>query len=320
MNSRLLGTGSYLPERVVSNAELSETVDTSDEWIIARTGIGQRHIVAAGQTTGDMAIAAAQKALQAAGIDGRAVDLVVVATTTPDNTFPATAGKVQAEIGAAGAFFDIQAVCSGFVYALSVVDALLKTGAHRTALVIGADALSRIVDWQDRNTCILFGDGAGAVVLQAEPATGAPVRGILSTHLHGAGATRDLLYVDGGAGSNQKTGFIHMEGRDVFKHAVAKLAECTLESLEANGLNVADVAGFIPHQANQRILDALAKKLEIPADKVVSTVAKHANTSAASIPLALDDAMQQGRFKAGDVLSMQAIGGGLAWGSALIRL
>ncbi len=311
------GCGSYLPERVMDNDELSGIVDTNDEWIVERTGIQQRHIAADGEMTSDMAARAAECALQAAGIGAADIDAIVLATTTPDNTFPSTATRVQHLLGMEQGFaFDIQAVCTGFVYALSVADNFIKSGQCRTVLVIGTDALTRIMDWEDRGTCILFGDGAGAVVLQAGEGEN---RGILSTHLYSDGSTRDLLYVDGGVGLTQTAGKMRMQGREVFKHAVTKLAECTLEALRHDGLQTDDIDWVVPHQANIRILDATIKKLGLPYEKLIATVATHANTSAASIPLALDTATRDGRIKQGDLIAIQAIGGGLTWGSCLVR-
>jgi 3-oxoacyl-[acyl-carrier-protein] synthase-3 len=314
--SVIIGCGSYLPEKVLTNRDLEKMVETSDSWIEERTGIKKRHIIGEKETTADMAAKAARMALSNACIKPEDVDLIVVATTTPDNTFPSTATRVQHLLGAKkGAAFDVQAVCAGFIYALSVTDNFIKTGQSRCALVIGADALSRIVDWTDRGTCILFGDGAGAVVLTP----GEMERGILSTHLYSDGSTRDLLYVDGGPGSNAKCGVIHMEGKEVFRHAVQKLSDVTLEALAANHLDIKELDWLVPHQANLRILDAVARRLELPAEKVITTVAEHANTSAASIPLAIHVAVKQGKFKKGQLICLEAIGGGLAWGSALLR-
>lgn len=320
--SVIQGVGSYLPAQVVTNDELAQRVDTSDEWIRERTGILRRHIAADGEFTSDLAIAASRRALEHAGMAGTDIDLFVVATATPDNTFPATAAKVQAALGRPGVpSFDIQAVCSGFVYGLSVVDNAIRCGQAKTALFIGAETFSRILDWEDRGTCVLFGDGAGAVVLTAEEGAGTTAdRGILSTHLHSDGRQHDLLYVDGGASTTQTTGHLRMEGREVFRHAVVNLADAVRESLEANGISIEDVDWLVPHQANKRILDATAKKLKIPADKVIVTVDDHANTSAASIPLALATGVGDGRIKTGDLVLMEAMGGGFTWGSALVRL
>ena len=320
--SVILGTGSALPAKRVSNAELAETVDTSDEWITERTGIKFRHIASPEETTGTLAIAAARTALEAAGLDGKDIDLIVLATATPDHTFPATATKVQAAIGMTGGIaFDVAAVCSGFLYALSVADSMLRTGMARRALVIGAETFSRILDWEDRGTCVLFGDGAGAVVLGLETAaegdTGA--RGILTTELHADGRHHDLLYVDGGPSSTGTVGKVRMKGREVFRHAVVNLAEVMEQVLDRLGLTSADIDWVVPHQANARILDATARKLGLPPEKVVVTVDKHANTSAASVPLALDTAVRDGRIQRGDLLVLEAMGGGLTWGAAVIR-
>jgi 3-oxoacyl-[acyl-carrier-protein] synthase III len=323
--SKILGCGSYLPERVVTNAELTKTVDTSDEWIVERSGIRQRHIASDGQFTSDLALKAAERALEHASIKAENVDMVIVATTTPDNTFPATATKVQHDLGmTTGAAFDIQAVCSGFVFALSVADNMIKGGQADTIVVIGAETFSRILDWEDRGTCVLFGDGAGAVVLQASPddvpnEDTITAQGILSTHIHSNGSSRDLLYVDGGPSSTQTVGHVRMAGREVFRHAVTNLANIVGETLDAHGLHSDDIDWLVPHQANKRILDSTARKLGISADRVVVTVDRHANTSAASIPLALDEAVKDGRIKRGDLVLMEAMGGGLTWGSGLVR-
>ena len=328
--SIVAGCGSYLPERVVTNGELAERVDTSDEWIVARTGIRQRHIAAEGEVTSDLAFFAAERALKHAGILASDLDLLVLATTTPDQTFPATATKVQHRLGMInGAAFDVQAVCSGFVYGLAVADNFIKVGQAKTVVLIGAETFSRLLDWQDRGTCVLFGDGAGAVVLRAaengedEDEFGETGhnrgRGVLSTHIYSDGSTSDLLYVDGGPSSTQTVGHVRMNGREVFRHAVTNLAEIVHESLEANGLTTDDIDWFVPHQANKRILDSTAKKLGLPADKIVVTVERHANTSAASIPLALDEALKDGRIKTGDLVLLEAMGGGLTWGAGLVR-
>lgn len=328
--SLILGCGSYLPERVVTNHELAARVDTTHEWIVERTGIERRHIAADGELTSDLAHAAAERAIAHAGIDVDDIDLVIVATTTPDQTFPSTATKVQARLGMSnGAAFDIQAVCSGFLYGLSVSDAFIKARQAETVLLIGAETFSRILDWEDRTTCVLFGDGAGAVVLQAaangaaDPATAGAghnlERGILSTHLHSDGKLNDILYVDGGPSSTQTVGHVRMQGREVFRHAVNNLAAVVDEALEANGLEREDISWIVPHQANKRILDSTARKLGMPPEKVVTTVDRHANTSAASIPLALDEAVRDGRIKRGDLLLLEAMGGGLTWGSCLVR-
>ena len=323
--SKILGCGSYLPERVVTNAELAKTVDTSDEWIVERSGIRQRHIASDGQFTSDLALKAAERALEHASIKAKNVDMVIVATTTPDNTFPATATKVQHNLGmTTGAAFDIQAVCSGFIFALSVADNMIKGGQADTIVVIGAETFSRILDWEDRGTCVLFGDGAGAVVLQASPddvpdEDTITAQGILSTHIHSNGSTRDLLYVDGGPSSTQTVGHVRMVGREVFRHAVTNLANIVGETLDAHGLRSDDLDWLVPHQANKRILDSTVRKLGMSADRVVVTVDRHANTSAASIPLALDEAVKDGRIKRGDLVLMEAMGGGLTWGSGLVR-
>lgn len=327
--TEIIGCGSYLPERVVTNAELSTRLDTTDEWIVSRTGIRQRHLAADGELTSDLALKAAERALEAADVAAAEIDMVVLATTTPDNTFPATATKVQDKLGMTnGAAFDIQAVCSGFIFGLAVADNFIKTGQCKTVLLIGAETFSRILDWRDRSTCVLFGDGAGAVVLRAgEGAPDANVgetghnrgAGILSTHLHSEGSTNNLLYVDGGPSSTQTVGHVRMNGREVFRHAVTNLAAIVGEALEANGLATEDIDWLVPHQANKRILDSTARKLGLPEEKIVITVDRHANTSAASIPLALDEAVRDGRIKKGDLILMEAMGGGLTWGAGLVR-
>jgi 3-oxoacyl-[acyl-carrier-protein] synthase-3 len=291
--SEIAGCGAYLPARVVTNDELAAKIDTSDEWIVERTGIRERHIAAAGETTSDLAVAAGRAALRNADMTADDIDLIVLATATPDYTFPATATQVQAQLGMHhGAAFDVQAVCSGFIYALSVADNFIKTGQSRGALVIGAETFSRILDWEDRTTCVLFGDGAGAIVLRQAPrGDSATDRGVLSTHLHSDGRHRESLYVDGGPSSSQSTGFLRMQGKEVFRHAVTNLASVVQEALEANRLTAEDVDWVVPHQANQRILDATARKLRIDPAKVISTVSRHANTSAASVPLALSTAV-----------------------------
>ena len=329
IRSEIIGCGSYLPERVVTNAELSAKLDTTDEWITSRTGIRQRHLAADGELTSDLALKAAERALEAAGVSAAEVDMVVLATSTPDLTFPATATKVQYRLGMAnGAAFDIQAVCSGFVFGLSVADNFIKTGQCKTILLIGAETFSRILDWEDRSTCVLFGDGAGAVVLRAgQDDSDANLgetghnrgRGVLSTHLHSDGATNDLLYVDGGPSSTQTVGHLRMNGREVFRHAVNNFTSIVEEALEANGLSADDIDWVVPHQANKRILDGTRRKLGLPAEKIVITVDRHANTSAASIPLALDEAIRDGRIKQGDLVMMLAMGGGLTWGAGLVR-
>ena len=317
--SVLLGTGSALPERAVSNAELAKTVDTSDQWIVDRTGIRNRHIAGKGETTGTLAILAARRALEAAGLEGKDIGLIVLATATPDNTFPATAAKVQHAIGANGGIaFDVAAVCSGFLYAIAVADSMLQSGMAQRALVIGAETMSRILDWEDRTTCVLFGDGAGAVVLESrEVAEDGP--GIIASRLHADGAHCDLLCVDGGPSSTGTVGHIRMRGPEVFKHAVVNLAGVLAEVLAAAGIEPKDVDWVVPHQANQRILDATARKFGLPPEKVVVTVDRHANTSAASVPLALDTAVRDGRIKPGDLLVLEAMGGGFTWGACVLR-
>jgi 3-oxoacyl-[acyl-carrier-protein] synthase-3 len=315
------GVGAYLPKRIVTNAEMSKLVDTSDEWIVERTGIRQRHIAADNEFTSDLAIAAAKQALVRAAIDPVDIDLIICATTTPDRTFPATAVKIQSGLGVTkGAAFDIQAVCSGFVYAMATADTFLRTGQFQRALVVGAETFSRLLDWTDRSTCVLFGDGAGAVVLEAIPQSGQSTdRGILATKIRSDGRFEDLLYVDGGPGSTKTTGHVRMNGREVFRHAVQKISGVIEETLVASGFAVRDIDLFVPHQANQRILDGIAKKLGVSEDKIVSTLAMHGNTSAASIPLALNSAFEQHRIKDGSVVLMEAIGGGLSWGAVLVR-
>lgn len=317
--SRVLGTGSALPRRVVTNAELAERVDTSDEWIVARTGIRQRHIAGDDETTATLATAAARAALADAGIDASTIGLIVLATATPDNTFPATATKVQAALGCNGGIaFDVAAVCSGFLYALATADSLLTTGMAKRALVIGAETFSRILDWEDRTTCVLFGDGAGAVVLEAPGAD--TDAGILGTRLHADGDQHDLLYVDGGPSSTQTVGHVRMRGPEVFRHAVVNLADVLKEVLEDTGTSTGEIDWVVPHQANARILDATARKLGIAPEKVIVTVDRHANTSAASVPLALDVARKDGRIKPGDLVMLEAMGGGFTWGASLIRM
>ena len=321
LRSVVLGCGSYLPSRILSNDELARSVDTTDEWIVQRTGIRERHIAAPGEVTSDLAINAAKAALANAHIEASAIDLIVLGTSTPDQTFPATAVSVQSALGITrGAAFDLQAVCSGFVYALSIADSLLRTGAHKRALVIGAETFSRILDWNDRTTCVLFGDGAGAVVLEAQeqPGTSAD-RGILTTHLRSDGRHKAKLYVDGGVSSTQTVGHLRMEGREVFKHAVAMITDVIEDAFEATGTSAADIDWFVPHQANKRIIDGSAHKLGIAPDKVVITVDRHGNTSAASIPLALADAVADRRIKRGNLILLEAMGGGFTWGSALLR-
>lgn len=318
--SRILGCGSYLPANVVTNRDLEARVDTSDDWIVQRTGIRSRHIAADGELTSDLAIAAAARALEHAGVDAASIDCIVLATTTPDNTFPATATKVQAALGTKGFALDIQAVCAGFVYAMSIADNFIRLGQANRVLVIGAETFSRLLDWKDRTTCVLFGDGAGAVVMEGYDAAGTSAdRGVLSTHLHSDGAQYGLLYVDGGPSTTGTAGHVRMNGQDVFRHAVSKLSSVVEEALAANGLEPSAVDWLVPHQANQRIIDGIARKLKLPTDKVVLTVDRHGNTSAASIPLALCEAVHDGRVKRGDLILMEAIGGGLTWGAAMVR-
>ena len=320
LRSVLVGTGSALPKRAVSNAELAQTVDTSDEWIVERTGIRNRHIAGEGETTSTLATEAARNALAAAGLTPADIGLIVLATATPDQTFPATATQVQHALGCnGGVAFDVAAVCSGFLYALGVADSLLRTGMAQRALVIGAETFSRILDWDDRTTCVLFGDGAGAVVLEArDVAEDGP--GILATRLHADGAHNGLLYVDGGPSSTGTVGHVRMKGPEVFRHAVVNLAQVLREVLADQGLTCADIDWVVPHQANQRILDATARKLGLPPEKVVVTVDRHANTSAASVPLALDTAVRDGRIKPGDLVMLEAMGGGFTWGASLLRV
>ncbi len=319
--SVVLGCGSYLPQKVLTNAELAARLDTSDEWIVQRTGIRQRHIAADGEFTSHLAINAARAALEHAGIDAQAIDLIVLATSTPDNTFPATAVAVQNALGINhGVAFDLQAVCSGFVFALATADNFLRCGAHKRALVIGAETFSRILDWNDRGTCVLFGDGAGAVVLEAQEQPGESTdRGILTTHLRSDGRHKAKLFVDGGPSSTQTVGHLRMEGREVFKHAVGMITDVIVDAFNATGATADDIDWFVPHQANKRIIDASAHKLHIAPQKVVLTVDLHGNTSAASIPLALTIAVRDGRVKKGDLVLFEAMGGGFTWGSALVR-
>ncbi|MBB5051494.1 3-oxoacyl-[acyl-carrier-protein] synthase-3 [Afipia massiliensis] len=321
MRSVVLGYGSYLPERILTNAELAKMVDTSDEWIVQRTGIKERHIAAEGEFTSHLGLKAAQAALANAGIDAQSIDLIVLATSTPDNTFPATAVAIQHGLGINhGAAFDLQAVCTGFIFALATADNFLKSGAFKRALVIGAETFSRILDWNDRGTCVLFGDGAGAVVLEAQPQAGTTAdRGILTTHLRSDGRHKDKLFVDGGPSSTQTVGHLRMEGREVFKHAVGMITDVIVDAFQATGTTANDVDWLVPHQANKRIIDASAKKLHIAPQKVVLTVDRHGNTSAASIPLALAAAVDDGRIKRNDLLMLEAMGGGFTWGSALLR-
>ncbi|WP_198045735.1 beta-ketoacyl-ACP synthase III [Novosphingobium aquimarinum] len=322
--SILVGTGSALPKRAVSNAELAESLDleTSDEWIVERTGITNRYIAGDDETTASLATIAACEALEAAGMAASDIDLIVLATATPDQTFPATATVVQQNLGCNGGIaFDVAAVCSGFLYALGVADSMLRSGMANRALVIGAETFSRILDWEDRTTCVLFGDGAGAIVLEArEVSDGPDERGILATRLHADGAHNQLLFVDGGPSTTGTVGKLRMKGREVFRHAVFNLAQVLREVLEDTGLQVSDIDWLVPHQANARILDATAKKLALPAEKVIMTVAQHANTSAASVPLALSVAVRDGRIQQGDLVMLEAMGGGFTWGASLIRM
>lgn len=322
VRSRIIGCGAYLPERIVTNAEMARMVDTTDEWIVERTGIRQRHMAAEGENTSDLATNAAKRALAAAGLSGSDVDLLLLGTTTPDHTFPATAVKVQAQLGMTqGAAFDLQAVCSGFVYALAVADNFIRAGQVRTALVIGAETFSRLIDLNDRNTCVLFGDGAGAVVLRADSGDGTNRdRGILSTHLHSDGRQHDLLFTKGGPSTSNAYGGLHMQGKEVFRHAVLNLARVANEALEANDYTTADLDWLVPHQANMRILDGTARKLNMPPEKVVITVERHANTSAASVPLALAEAVGDGRIQPGHLVLLEAMGGGFTWGACLARM
>jgi 3-oxoacyl-[acyl-carrier-protein] synthase III len=321
MRSVVLGYGSYLPERILTNAELATMVDTSDEWIVQRTGIKQRHMAAEGEFTSHLGLKAAQAAIAKAGIDTQSIDLIVLATSTPDNTFPATAVAIQNGLGIThGAAFDLQAVCSGFIFALATADNFLKSGAFKRALVIGAETFSRILDWNDRGTCVLFGDGAGAVVLEAQPQSGTSAdRGVLTTHLRSDGRHKDKLFVDGGPSTTQTVGHLRMEGREVFKHAVGMITDVIVDAFEATGTTAEDIDWLVPHQANKRIIDASAKKLHIAPQKVVLTVDHHGNTSAASIPLALAAAADDGRIKRNDLIMLEAMGGGFTWGSALLR-
>jgi 3-oxoacyl-[acyl-carrier-protein] synthase-3 len=321
MRSVVIGCGSYLPSHILTNVDLARKVDTSDAWITQRTGIQERRIAAVGEFTSDLALAAARRALDAGNIDPQSIDLVVLATSTPDNTFPATAVAVQAGLGITrGAAFDLQAVCSGFVFALTTADGLLRTGAFKRALVIGAETFSRLLDWSDRSTCVLFGDGAGAVVLDAVTQSGSRSdRGILTAHLRSDGRHKDKLYVDGGPSSTQTVGRLRMEGREVFKYAVAMITDVVVAAFAATGYTAADIDWFVPHQANKRIIDGSAQKLGIAPEKIVTTVDRHGNTSAASIPLALSVAVADGRIKQGDLILMEAMGGGFTWGAILLR-
>ncbi len=321
VRSVLAGVGAYLPERVVTNDELAARIDTSDAWIRERTGIGQRHVANAKETCAFMGTSAAAAALRDAGAAASDVDAIILATSTPDQAFPATALRVQAALGVTRGFgFDLSAACAGFIYALSVADGMIRAGQAHGVLVIGSEVYSRILNWQDRGTCVLFGDGAGAVFLYKGEGSGSIDRGILSTHLHAQGTLGDILYVDGAVGQPDRPGTLVMNGREVFRHAVIRLAEAVDEALAANGLSRRDVDWLVPHQANLRIIDAMGKRLGLPSDRVVVTVDRHANTSAASVPLALAEAVQDGRIRRGDLVLMEALGGGLTWGSALVRM
>jgi 3-oxoacyl-[acyl-carrier-protein] synthase III len=315
------GVGSYLPRRKLTNQDLEKLVDTSHDWIVQRTGIEERHIAEDDETTSVLGIKAAEAALADAGLTANDIDLVICATSTPDYTFPSTATMIQTGLGMThGAAFDLQAVCTGFVYAVATADKFLQSGSHRRALVVGAETFSRILDWNDRTTCVLFGDGAGAIVLEAQEGEGTSAdRGVLTSHLRSDGRYRDKLYVDGGPGSTKTTGVLKMEGREVFKFAVGMVADVVQDAFKATGTSADELKWFVPHQANRRIITASAEKLGIAQEKVVITVNKHGNTSAASIPLALDAARKDGRIKDGDLVMIEAIGGGFTWGSALIR-
>jgi 3-oxoacyl-[acyl-carrier-protein] synthase-3 len=320
--SRIVGFGSYLPENIVTNDDLAEKIDTSDEWIRKRTGIAQRHIAAEGEFTSDIAEKAARAAMADASVESGDIDLIVLATATPDNTFPSTATRVQSALGMRrGAAFDVQAVCAGYVYALAMADNMIRLGQADTAIVIGAEVFSRILDWDDRGTCVLFGDGGGATVLRASDEAGSNQdRGILSTHLYSDGEYYDMLYVDGGPSTTGTAGHLRMEGKEVFRHAVQRMSEVVEHAVRENGLAIEDVDWLIPHQANKRIMDSIAKKLALPMEKIIVTVDKQANTSAATIPLALAQASADGRLKPNDLVALSALGGGFAWGSALVRL
>ena len=319
--SVVTGLGAYLPESVLTNADLAARVDTSDDWIVSRTGIRRRHIAMPGETTSDLAFKSATAALADAGTGADALDMIIVATTTPDETFPAVATNLQARLGMTrGAAFDVQAVCSGFVYAIAVADNFIKAGQAKAVLVVGAETMSRLMDWTDRTTCVLFGDGAGAIVLQAQNGKGdASDRGVLSTMLYSDGRLHDLLYVDGGPSTTQTTGHLRMKGKEVFKHAVINTTAAIEAAAKGGGVAVSDIDWIVPHQANQRILDATARRLGLPLERVISTIAEHGNTSAASVPLALAVGVEDGRIKRGDIVLMEAMGGGFTWGASLVR-
>jgi len=321
VRSLITGVGAYLPTTILTNADLAKRVDTTDAWIVERTGIHRRHVARPGETTSDLALKAAQAALVDAGLGADAIDLVIVATTTPDETFPAVATNIQARLGMTrGAAFDVQAVCSGFIFALAVADNFIRLGQAKNVLVIGAETMSRLMDWSDRSTCVLFGDGAGALVLQAGVGKGdSSDRGVLNTLIYSDGRLHDLLYVDGGPSTTQTTGYLRMQGRDVFRHAVVNTVAAIEAAANASGVAVSDIDWIVPHQANQRILDATARRLGIPAERVISTIAEHGNTSAASVPLALGVAASDGRIGPGDLVLMEAMGGGFTWGASLVR-